>query len=119
MEDKKEEQITYLPLGSIAIVKGGVKKLMVVARGVATKFNDRIVAFDYAGCVYPEGIIDEQLMYFNHEDISKVYFEGFTDEDNEIMLDNLRDWANNNKLEKGNPLVLNEQNNNIEKVSEK
>jgi hypothetical protein len=107
MENQEQKEIQYLPLGSVAIVKGGVKKIMVVARGIATKFNDKIVAFDYAGCLYPEGIMDEQLMYFNHEDIAKVYFEAFSDEDNEIMLENIKNWAKNNELEKGDPLVLN------------
>ena len=33
------KQTEYLPLGSIVVLKGGVKKLMIIARGLAVKID--------------------------------------------------------------------------------
>ncbi|MGL5020546.1 MAG: DUF4176 domain-containing protein, partial [Mycoplasmatales bacterium] len=35
-------------------------------------------------CVYPQGINPKEMYYFNEEDIDKLIFEGFDDEDNQI-----------------------------------
>lgn len=79
----------YLPLGSIVIMKGSVKKIVIVARAVNVRVGEREVFFDYAACPYPEGMMGDQLMYFQHKDIMKVVFEGFSDDDDKIMVDNI------------------------------
>jgi hypothetical protein len=42
--------------------------------------NDKVF-FDYVGTMYPSGLASEQLCYFNEENIDKVVFEGFKDEE--------------------------------------
>ncbi len=83
------EKVNYLPLGSVVVIKGGVKKFMVVARGLEVKIENNNTYFDYGACMYPEGMIGDQMMYFQHEDIVKIIFSGFSDEDNELMVDNI------------------------------
>ena len=40
------------------------------------------IEWDYIGCLYPEGNISEEYMYlFNHDQIDKVFFMGYQDED--------------------------------------
>jgi hypothetical protein len=83
------EKVNYLPLGSIVVVKGGVKKFMIVARGLGVKIGDKSSYFDYGACMYPEGMMGDKMMYFQHEDIVKIIFSGFSDEDNELMVENI------------------------------
>lgn len=79
------EEKTFLPLGSIVIIKGALKKLMIVNRAnvVADKY------FDYGAILYPEGMIDENLAYFNQEDILKVVSKAYSDDDDELMVNQL------------------------------
>ena len=104
------EKIQFHPLGSIVIVRGGVKKIAIIARGIAAKIDGSPKLFDYAGCLYPEGLVGEQVMYFNHADIAKLVFTGFTDEDNDMMVDNINSWIEKSAFERGNPLEINEKN---------
>jgi hypothetical protein len=101
------EKTAFLPLGSIVIIKGGVKKAVIVARGLAAAFGGEPVYFDYGGCLYPEGIIGDALLYFNHEDIFKVVFTGYADEDDELMKENIFHWLDKSALKKGNPYEIN------------
>ena len=104
------EKIEHLPLGSIVVIRGGVKKSMIIARAIAVNVGDVERYFDYAGCLYPEGLMGDQLIYFNHEDIQKLIFKGFEDDDNEIMLENINRWIETSGYEKGQPLEINKKN---------
>lgn len=43
--------------------------------------------YDYVACLYPEGNINEEYNYlFNHEDIDEVIHRGYTDLEEENML---------------------------------
>jgi len=106
------EKTDFLPLGSIVIIRGGVKKTMIIARGIAADVGVGPKRFDYGGCLYPEGLISDQLLYFNHEDINKTVFTGFSDEDNELMVENINGWIKTSEFEKGNPKEINKKNNN-------
>lgn len=70
----------YLPLGSVVLLKGGNKKIMIYGR--KQKAVDTGKEWDYIACPYPEGNINENYMYlFNNEQVAKVYFLGYQDED--------------------------------------
>ena len=71
----------YLPVGSVCMLKGGQKAVMVVGYGIQPKEEPNVM-YDYLGALYPEGIVTvEQNMVFNHENIDKVLFKGYeTDE---------------------------------------
>ena len=100
MEGK--EKIDYLPLGSIVILKGGVQKVVIIARGLVTAVTAPAGFFDYGGCLYQQGIIGDQIMYFNHEDIAKIVFEGYTDDDDKMMVDNINEWYRNSDFDRVN-----------------
>ena len=93
-----EEKIDYLPLGSIVVVNGGVKKYVIVARGIQVKINGENNFFDYGACLYPEGMMGDQLMYFQHCNISKVVFQGFPDEDDKMMVENIQKTYENMRI---------------------
>lgn len=69
---------SLLPLGSVVLLKGGQKRLMVCGRiqtDVATG-----ITYDYSACYYPNGIIDsKELFMFNNDNIQKMFFIGFQD----------------------------------------
>lgn len=85
----------FLPIGTIVLLKGGKKELMImsyciVPTGEIYDKNGLVemeeTMFDYGGCVYPEGMItSDQLFAFNHEQIEKICYMGYeTDKQKEI-----------------------------------
>ena len=50
-------------------------------------YNSRgiIGYFDYSACLYPSGNTDNQVYFFNHENIDKIWFEGYIDEAEEQL----------------------------------
>jgi len=49
------KETTMLPLGSIIILKGNTKKMMIISRVIAVPVKGNIYRFDYGACLYPEG----------------------------------------------------------------
>ena len=71
------KQTNFLPLGSIIVLKQTTQKLIIIARGMLVEEN----YYDYGAFLYPQGLIEDSLVYFNEDQISKVMFHGFTDDD--------------------------------------
>ena len=66
---------SYLPIGSIVLLKEGKKKIMIYGRRQKRVGDGH--EYDYIACLYPEGNIDANYMYlFNHEDIETVVYRG-------------------------------------------
>jgi len=66
--------------------KEGTSKLMILNRGPILPSEDTDgegVMYDYSGCFYPQGLDPNNVFYFNEENIDKVLFEGFKDEEEE------------------------------------
>lgn len=97
---KEFEKIDYLPLGSIVILKGGVQKVVINARGLVSMATDPAGFFDYGGSLYPQGIVGDQILYFNHKDIARVVFEGFSDDDDKMMVENINEWYSKTDIER-------------------
>lgn len=98
------ERVSYLPLGSIVLLKGGLQKIMITSRAVSVLNKETVYFFDYAGVFYPEGIVRDQLIYFNMDKISKVVFEGYSDVDDENAVDNINIYLRDHpELVKGDP----------------
>lgn len=67
-----------MPIGSVVLLKGGEKRLMICGRVVANASENAI--YDYVGCLYPEGVVNsDNLYFFNHDAIAEIYFIGFQD----------------------------------------
>jgi len=76
MEDK------LYPLGSIVYLEDSTDKVMIISRGVVFEDEEKGDQLaDYMGCLYPEGLDIDETIFFNHENISHVVFEGFVDTD--------------------------------------
>ena len=77
---------TYLPLGSIVILKEGEKAIMIYGRKQMHKATEEV--FDYVACLYPEGNLSEEYTYsFNHEQIDQVIHTGYSDDDDKTFVE--------------------------------
>ena len=69
----------YLPIGTVVLLKDAKKRVMITgfaAKGKET--GDKM--FDYMGCLYPEGVISsEQNLLFDHDQIDKIFYMGYVD----------------------------------------
>ncbi|MCS5464791.1 DUF4176 domain-containing protein [Enterococcus lactis] len=90
MTEKQE----LLPLGSIVLLEEGLQKLVVVGRGVV--YTDQVTGkdtfADYMAALYPTGLNPETTIFFNHENIDKVIFKGYSDEEEERFLEIYQEW---------------------------
>lgn len=84
-----------LPLGSIVYLKEGNKKLLIVARGLIAKNGEEHIYFDYGGVPYPEGLVDDKIAYFQHDAITKLVFNGYTDLDDEATIEKINLFVEN------------------------
>ena len=79
----------FLPIGSIVILNGAEKRLMIT--GYLVKESENNQEFDYSGCIYPYGIMDaEKTLLFNHEQINYIYNYGICDEECKEYLNYLK-----------------------------
>ena len=87
-----------LPIGSIVLLNGGDKRLMII--GVIQINPEDNVEYDYLSCLYPEGFAGpEHIFLFNHEDIIRVDAEGYTDEEHIEFRNKLIAFVESNKVE--------------------
>lgn len=83
MENMENKEIEigekYLPIGTVVMLKGGSKRVMITGFcTIAQEHQDKL--FDYSGCIYPEGFIESnQVCLFDHAQIEKVYHLGLID----------------------------------------
>ncbi|MCG2076203.1 DUF4176 domain-containing protein [Staphylococcus epidermidis] len=85
-------------IGSIIYLKEGSQKLMIINRGPIIEIEGQKYMFDYSACKYPVGVVEDQIYYFNEDNIDEVIFEGYADQDEmrfqalfKDMKDNLAD----------------------------
>lgn len=93
MEDKstKDRFAKYLPLGTVVLLRGATKKIMIT--GYCSADVEKMdTIYDYSGCLYPEGFLSfDQTCLFNHNQIGKIYHLGYKDEEQEKFMDVLKE----------------------------
>ncbi len=105
MKDIKEK---YLPIGTVVILKGATKRLMISGFCAMDNSNkDKI--WDYSGCMYPEGFLNSnQICLFDHQQIEKVYHMGLSNDDEEKEFkENLNTFMS--EFEKANKQIIEEK----------
>ena len=82
----EENKNSLLPIGSVVLLKGGIKKVMII--GFAPKVanqedgKQREDMWDYSGCIYPEGLLSsDQILVFDHTQITEVFNVGYEDDE--------------------------------------
>lgn len=73
-----------LPIGTVILLKEATKKIMIIGYLQVTEDNK---TFDYSGVIYPEGSLSsDQSLLFNNEDIDKVFFNGYKNEEYDAFI---------------------------------
>lgn len=71
-----------LPIGTVVILKEGVKKLMIYGRKQLLLHEENPTMYDYVACYYPEGYINQDYTFvFNHGDIEEIVYQGYQNEE--------------------------------------
>ncbi|MDE5889043.1 MAG: DUF4176 domain-containing protein [Bacilli bacterium] len=67
----------YLPIGTVVLLKGGTKKVMINGFCAVTEAKkDKI--FDYRGCPFPEGVLESSgVALFDHDQIQEIVHIGY------------------------------------------
>ncbi len=86
-------RINYLPLGSVVLLNDGSQKLIIIGRALNVTRGGVQFYFDYGGVLYPQGLINSEMAYFNHDDISRVYFTGYNDEGSRDLTEVINDYV--------------------------
>jgi hypothetical protein len=74
----------YYPIGTVVILKGGDRPLMIYGRKQLQTTSELI--WDYVACLYPEGnISDEYTFFFQHGEVEKVLHLGYRSPSEENM----------------------------------
>lgn len=81
----------FLPIGSVVLLKGGTKKVMITGYCMKTKEKpDKI--YDYNGCPFPEGMLKSDLTsVFDHNQISQVFFTGYRNEESDAFFTKVKE----------------------------
>lgn len=83
----------YLPIGSIVLLKGAIKKIMIIGILQSSRGNDKkIKQYDYIGVMFPHGFLNTQTMFmFNHDQINDIVFRGYENPERKEFLEKLED----------------------------
>ena len=90
----------YLPLGTVVMLKGASKRIMITGfASMSPETGEKV--FDYSGCTYPEGFMNyNEVCVFDHEQIDKVFAKGYSDEEAEefhkLLAEQIKNISNNN-----------------------
>lgn len=80
----------FLGVGTVVLLKGAEHELMIIGFFPQVDVNGEKKIFDYLACHFPEGLVDsERTVAFNKEDIEKVTYESYSDDDNKLFLKKL------------------------------
>ena len=83
-----------LPIGSVVLLDGGEKKVMVTVF-YSVPAEDQNKVYDYSGCLFPEGVISsEQNLLFDHKQIVKVFYMGYKDDEEKSFKQKLGEVIN-------------------------
>lgn len=82
-----------LPIGSVIIMKEGEQPLMIygiLQTDTRKSLLKKSQEYDYVCVPYPQGNMGEGSSFFaNHEDIEKILFRGFENEERDKFLNEL------------------------------
>lgn len=101
-------QSKILPIGTVVYFEDMDKTFMIIGRAMQTEQKGELKLFDYCGCMFPEGLINSKLIYFNQDDIDDIVFRGLINSDevavSKYIIDNIGDKLSTefkpNELEK-------------------
>ena len=80
----------FLPLGSIVLLKEAKRYVVIIGYAVVEEGSKDV--WDYLGCAYPIGVVSpDKNLLFNKNQIEKVVFKGFLDEEGNKFINQLEE----------------------------
>ena len=77
-----------LPIGSVVSVKGAKRNFLICGRVVARTGSDDV--YDYVACLYPEGLINvDNLYFFNRDAIEECLHKGYESQEENDFRENV------------------------------
>jgi hypothetical protein len=90
----------YLPIGTVLMLKEAKKRIMIIGYLPVSNKDGEKVIYDYAACLYPEGMISsDKTLLFNHDQIEKIYFIGNNDAETTQFLESIKNVEKDKALE--------------------
>lgn len=82
----------YLPIGSVVLLKGAIRKAMIIGIIQSTKETDgQVKEHDYIAVMFPEGFLNTETMFmFNHDQINDVIYRGYENPERKEFLEKLK-----------------------------
>lgn len=86
MNENLEKGEKYLPIGTVVLLQGATKRLMITGlASMSPETGDKI--FDYSGCTFPEGFYNyNEVCVFDHDQIEAVFFKGYVDDEQKAFM---------------------------------
>lgn len=79
----------YLPIGTVVLLKGGTKKVMINGYCAVTEAQKGKM-FDYRGCPFPEGVLESSgVALFDHNQIQEIVHMGYKNDESIDLSDKL------------------------------
>ena len=79
----------YLPIGTVVLLKGGTKKVMINGYCAVTEDNQNKI-YDYRGCPFPEGVLESNgVALFDQSQINEIDHIGFRNDESIELSDKL------------------------------
>lgn len=102
--DEEDDVPDILPLGSVVLLQGGSKKVIITARAINVAHNNELYFFDYGAIAYPEGFVGDQMVYFQKDAVSQVLYAGYSDSTDENVVASIVKFVQENPtIKRGNP----------------
>lgn len=88
-----------LPIGSVVLLKGGVRKLAIIGvKPVRPEEPERV--YDYLGVLYPEGYLGGKSCFlFNHSDINDIIYFGYDNPERKAFLQYMEQAAQDRAIQ--------------------
>jgi hypothetical protein len=97
--NNKENEINFLPLGSIVTVDKGGEELMIISRFAETEKEGQKGYFEYAAVRNAIGLINmDEIYFFNRENVEEIKFVGYIDVREQLFQENVDNFIQNIKL---------------------
>ena len=79
-----------LPIGSVVVLKGGLKKLMIIGVMQIVQQEFETKRYDYIGVIFPEGFLNvDLLILFDHDQLDEVVYRGFENKEYKDFVDGI------------------------------
>lgn len=92
-----------LPLGTVVTLKNGdSSELMIISRASIVGESGEQVYYDYGSVLIPQGMLQPEAVYFfNKENVEKVVYRGYENDDEKKFAENYDDMVNQADITKG------------------